>query len=433
MADSETAKEKENDKKPETPDESTNPSSIANVDTYYQNLIKAQFIGDANQIGENGTEVVDVVTEYQWALNPPNATGDANALAATPFVYAIEYRQKYGATATNLVNNIYAMGNTIKNVWQTVGLGDKNTWNAKNVLTNQLNTMKNTIAEATSSYSNSKTNTAQQSTETADKKGEVAVTNGTSINADNLQLRATALEGASGLLDPYKHLYVLEPTKKRFCFPMMTDSAALSISNDFGSTGQTGMLSAGLTKTVDAFADNLMGFASDIQDISNYLSSTPSTFVMYNIEKAKAFSFPTTGKTISIKFPLFNTTKVDAWKDNYKFIVLFALRNMLFRRDNVTYYPPLIYDVTTAGWGRMPLSFVKQFSVKSCGMIRTLQFDNSLLNIGTAVRNQNTTVNVPEAWIVDIQFQSLVADSANQFLSSIVDLPITSKPVTYNT
>lgn len=154
---------------------------------------------------------------------------------------------------------------------------------------------------------------------------------------------------------------------------------------------------------------------------------------MYNIEKAKAFSFPTTGKTISIKFPLFNTTKVDAWKDNYKFIVLFALRNMLFRRDNVTYYPPLIYDVTTAGWGRMPLSFVKQFSVKSCGMIRTLQFDNSLLNIGTAVRNQNTTVNVPEAWIVDIQFQSLVADSANQFLSSIVDLPITSKPVTYNT
>jgi len=56
---------------------------------------------------------------------------------------------------------------------------------------------------------------------------------------------------------------------------------------------------------------------------------------MYNIEKAKAFSFPTEGKKVTVRFPLFNTIEKDSWKQNYKFIVLFGLRNMLFRLNNV--------------------------------------------------------------------------------------------------
>ena len=35
------------------------------------------------------------------------------------------------------------------------------------------------------------------------------------------------------------------------------------------------------------------------------------------------------------------------------------------------------------------------------------------------------TVNVPEAWVIQIDFMSLIADSGNQFLSSLIDLPIT--------
>jgi hypothetical protein len=142
---------------------------------------------------------------------------------------------------------------------------------------------------------------------------------------------------------------------------------------------------------------------------------------MYNIEKAKAFSFPSGGKTVRVRFPLFNTIKKDAWKDNYHFIVLFGLRNMLFRKNNVQYYPPLFYDVSIPGFGRMPLSYVKSFTVKPVGMTRVKNIE---LKLDVTKKTKESSVIVPEAWVVDIEFESLIADSANQMLSSIVDLPV---------
>lgn len=149
---------------------------------------------------------------------------------------------------------------------------------------------------------------------------------------------------------------------------------------------------------------------------------------MYNIEKAKAFSFPAGGKTARVRFPLFNTIEKGAWEDNYRFIMLFGLRNMLFRKNNVQYYPPLFYDVSIPGFGRMPLSYVKSFTVKPVGMTRVKNINLAGLGLNlnyneNHIDNQ-TSVIVPEAWVVDIEFESLIADSANQFLSSMFDLPV---------
>ena len=160
---------------------------------------------------------------------------------------------------------------------------------------------------------------------------------------------------------------------------------------------------------------------------------------MYNIEKAKAFSFPSGGKTVRVRFPLFNTIKKDVWKDNYKFIMLFGLRNMLFRKNNVQYYPPLFYDVSIPGFGRMPLSYVKSFTVKPVGMTRMKNINLSGLGLGYSSNHKNkgasvkeTSVIVPEAWVVDIEFESLIADSANQMLSSMFDLPISVNVKSFN-
>ena len=150
---------------------------------------------------------------------------------------------------------------------------------------------------------------------------------------------------------------------------------------------------------------------------------------MYNIEKAKAFNFPASGKTVSVRFPLFNTIKKDNWQKHYKFIVGFALRNMLYRKDNVSYYPPMFYDVSIPGWGRMPYCYVKQFVAKPVGMIRPLSFGSKTGE--TLFGKEKLTVHVPEAWVIQIDFTSLIADSANQFLSSIIDLPIEAKVVEY--
>lgn len=378
-----------------------------NLESYWKAMIEKGFIGEGtDQVSADGSEVIDIVTEYEWSINRPTQTGVKGQIRAVPCVYAIEKYQKFGATAMNFYNSIWA----IKNTGQAI-IGDVGGIFGK---------IATAIGDAVSSFGSQKdgNNVIGKVGKTLTNAGDSVIT--WSDKLDN---------GDSGLLGPYKHLYALGDTKKHFCFPYFGEgSAAWSLSNDFSSEGSKGLLSKAMMGTLDILTNGLVDFAGDIQEISNLITGNGSQiggFVMYNLEKAKAFSFPTTGKTISVRFPLFNTTKLDAWKDNYKFIVLFGFRNMLFRKDNVQYYPPLIYDVTIPGWGRMPFSYVKQFTVKPIGQIRPLAMDNFVKYADIGNNVSKITVNVPEAWVIQIDFMSLIADSGNQFLSSLIDLPIT--------
>jgi hypothetical protein len=70
----------------------------------------------------------------------------------------------------------------------------------------------------------------------------------------------------------------------------------------------------------------------------------------------------------------------------------------------------------------MPLSYVSSFTVRPVGMTRVKSINVNFIN--PTGETKESSVIVPEAWIVSIEFQSLIADSANQVLSSIFDLPI---------
>lgn len=380
------------------------------LSSFWKELIKKQFVGDNNQIGADGDEVVDIVTEYQWVINKPIETGESNKYRDVPFLYAIEKYQQYGATATNLVNNLYSLKTSGEVIFDKVGQG----------VSGIFNKVKSGLSEAISSI----TGDGGKELNDSNVIGKT-ITDASNFVKTNKTSKIT--EGYSSLLDPYKHLYILGKTGKKYCFPFFGEgSASWSLNNDFSSDGSKSILSKALTGKVDDLAKGLVDIAGDIQELSNYLGGSGDIggFNMYNIEKAKAFNFPSSGKTVSVRFPLFNTTKKDAWKDNYKFIVLFGFRNMLFRKDNVQYYPPLIYDVTIPGWGRMPLSFVKQFTVKPIGMIRPLAMENFIGKVEGEEGMSSLTVNVPEAWVVQIDFQSLIAESGNQYLSSMIDLPV---------
>lgn len=387
-------------------------ASGGSLQSYWTNLIQKGFIGEGtNQVGAGGEEVVDIVTEYQWITNKPTETGKKDNYRAVPCVYVVEYYQKHGATAMNFMNSIWAIKNAGKSI-----LG-----NASGIFGKITKSMGEAL-ESFSGGAGTGNSLMNKFTNTLKSIGTDADNFGKELNSGDV----------GGLLKPYEHLYSLETTKKKFCFPYFGEgSAAWSLSNDFSSDGSKSMISKALTEGIDTFAKGLIDLAGDIQEINNVIGNARGEgvglggFVMYNLEKAKAFSFPTSGKSISIRFPLYNTTKLDAWKDNYKFIVLFGFRNMLFRKDNVQYYPPMIYDVTIPGWGRLPFSYVRQFTVKPVGMIRPLMMDNFVASNGIGANKSKILVNVPEAWIIQIDFMSLIADSGNQFLSSLIDLPIT--------
>ena len=58
-------------------------------------------------------------------------------------------------------------------------------------------------------------------------------------------------------------------------------------------------------------------------------------------------------------------------------------------------------------------------------MIRMMKLDSlPIKNPSTGKVQTEIAVNVPDAWIVSIKFKSLIADSANLYLSSMFDLPI---------
>lgn len=291
------------------------------LSSFWKELIKKQFVGDNNQIGADGDEVVDIVTEYQWVINKPIETGESNKYRDVPFLYAIEKYQQYGATATNLVNNLYSLKTSGEVIFDKVGQG----------VSGIFNKVKSGLSEAISSI----TGDGGKELNDSNVIGKT-ITDASNFVKTNKTSKIT--EGYSSLLDPYKHLYILGKTGKKYCFPFFGEgSASWSLNNDFSSDGSKSILSKALTGKVDDLAKGLVDIAGDIQELSNYLGGSGDIggFNMYNIEKAKAFNFPSSGKTVSVRFPLFNTTKKDAWKDNYKFIVLFGFRNMLFRKDNV--------------------------------------------------------------------------------------------------
>lgn len=99
--------------------------------------------------------------------------------------------------------------------------------------------------------------------------------------------------------------------------------------------------------------------------------------------------------------------------------MLFMLRNMIFRKNNAEYYPPLFYDLYIPGVIRQPFCYVQNVEVQPFGMTRMKSYEKNFIG-----RQLNVKVPVPEMWMVTIKLKSLVPTSANLVLSGMLDLNI---------
>ena len=156
-------------------------------------------------------------------------------------------------------------------------------------------------------------------------------------------------------------------------------------------------------------------------------TSSGSIYERTNVEKAKFFQYPQQTESYIVSFPLFNTVKSKpngnpVWMKNYKFILLFCMRNMIFRKDNTSFFPPLFYDLTIPGVIRQPFTYVESVKVQPQGIVRMLGC-KKLFNF---MADKAFSVPVPEAWVVTITFKSLLATSANLVLSALDDSIVTS-------
>lgn len=393
----------------------------------YQNILDAKF--DPSTKGGGG-EFVNILNDYRWTLD---GSSGASAMSDSgisysgqiPFVYATEYRQMYSSQITNMVNSILSLGNiandkttkdlakAVNNLIDSLGKAQENSAALK---TEKAKSVVNSVAQATGDFLN---NTLSGWVDAAESMASNIYNNSHLKNSD--------------LLSPYVYLYATRATRKYFIFPLLTpDAAQFTIQNSFGDSASdtnttSSVLKNGLTEMLTSVPQMINGVVNDISQLSNFVSGlsgdSTSQFVNNWVEMGKFYKYSTEGDKVKIVFPLFNTVKKDEWKRHHRFIFNFAIRNMPFKVDSASYHQPVLYDVIIPGVKRMPFAFVNSFNVQPYGTIRALRGENY---ISEMVYDKSSTVafNIPEAWMVTIEFTDLLGPSANKMLSGFIDMPI---------
>ena len=227
------------------------------------------------------------------------------------------------------------------------------------------------------------------------------------------------------ILNPYRFLYFTQDTKKRYVFPLTTTEAASFLPTKLQWKDAKIEAPDIVGKAIKGAVDFLTSGAKFTTMLSNVTQLTDAKASSDDIgsvnEAAKSFQYPTSGDALKLNFTLYNTTRKNAWKNNYRFLFLFAVRNAPFRLEMFSFVPPLLYDIIIPGIKRMPISALTQMKVTPVGTIRVLTMENFIAGKKTGKDQNNTIqVSVPEAWQVELTFQSLIAPAANLLLATVV-------------
>lgn len=376
-------------------------------------------------------EIVDVVSNYPWAID--GIVSANGKIAHVPHCYAIEYQQRYASSMTNLINSFMSLGKATENVSDTLTKASKN---IGNFLTNLAG------ADVTGAV----TEVANAAKDAAAKLGEktgvgnainsiregIKNTISNSVGKISNPLTVKTGKGQVHYLQPYSLLYDMTSTGLNYCFPMISNPPEIKVQNSYdNSQNESSILSANsLFSTISSMASSIANFNRDLSQFNSILSDGGTNGSLYertNVEKSKFFQYPQQTETYTISFPLFNTVKSKhsgnpIWMKNYKFILLFCMRNMIFRKDNTSFYPPLFYDLTIPGVIHQPFTYVESVKVQPHGIVRMLEC-KKLFNF---MSDNLFSVPVPEAWVVTITFKSLLATSANLVLSALDNSIVTS-------
>lgn len=406
----------------------------------YDNIIDAKYEDDTS-------EVCDILNGYKWTID---TFKDSSAI---PYCYLIEYRQKHNSIITNLVNSLTSaasslnsegnsaafekVADNIKQLGQvvaTAALGELSSETKEQLVkmggyvTDGAVATAKTVANATEKVM--ETDAGQAVAQGGQALGEFASGLMSAIVAawGHISKDVKIVNGLtdqtpnSDYLNPYRLLYWLEATNKKYVFPIVGELPKHKLSNAFGdSNGDFSVFSA------NSWINSISNFAAEVpsavRDIVELAGANGGKFSGTFVEKAKFFQYPQDTEEYTIQFPLINTVRNNKgepeWMKNYRFIMLFMLRNMIFRKNNAEYYPPLFYDLYIPGVIRQPFCYVQNVDIQPFGMTRMKSYNKQFIG-----KNMKVNVPVPEMWLLTIKLKSLVPTSANMVLSGMLDMNI---------
>lgn len=406
-------------------------TGVLNGSNTYNEIIHASYtlggglLNDYNSTGfKRNNSIVDIVSDYPWSIDSVQQKKD-NSVISVPHCYVVEYQQRYSSTITNLFNTLTAGVNGVDNLAKNLTEID-NTFEISSKLAGLLQNL-NGVGEK---------NGQGQVLSTVNDFINKATEKINKFFNESIKEIENPIKNAGGdnnYMQPYNLLYDLKPTGHRYCFPMIAEPPTLSLKNTFGDNESdfSNLSANSLFTFINTMSSAITNVSRDLGQFSTFLTggdTSGNLFERTHIEKSKFFQFPTDTDTYTISFPLLNTVqkntaKEPVWKMNYKFILLFCMRNMIFRKDNTSFYPPLFYDLVIPGTIRQPYTYVESVNVQPLGIVRMLKI-NDKDKFLTFLNKQSYSIPVPEAWMVTIKFKSLIATSANLILSGLRDTPV---------
>lgn len=414
-----------------------------------------KILGFSFKNNSNGKEIIDVISDYGWMNNTTNKNITSSGFIKQnniPYCYAIEYRQLYNASISNILLSMISIGYSARGVTSGVvnlagsvidsiidmskGIfGSEGSQNVSTTIPSQdggQSGEERSTSNGNPSFWDTITNWGSRFVRESDDKFRNLFEFIAKLDKDG----PIGSSHKSGLLNPYRMMYMLKKTEKQFCFPMLDKNASsYKVKNkmDENDGGQgTSLLGNRFFGMIANVARTALGFAQDINHIAPFFQDVIQQdedikgMRQYQIERSKFFSYPTDGEEIEVNFVLFNTVKRDVWKKHFNFIFGFILRNLPFKHDLVSFYPPLFYDVIVPGVKRCPYCYVESVDVTPFGLMRNMSVSSKEIGLPdlTDGNDIDYSVNVPEAWQIKITFKSLIATSGNQILSGFVDMPI---------
>lgn len=392
-------------------------------------------------------EVVDILNDYTW-INDSRVVGGSSVTISVsdkkekigkknniPFCYVIERRSAANAGIANIFNMINFLTETAKKSVESIASmidGASKTFNensdtnnqTKPAATNETSAPSKTAPEIPPNNQQASA-TEKPSEQPAESTPEPAQENSEGLKGFMSEIKKFLSEKTKGLqelldknnlnttlLHPYRYLYITKETGKKYVFPLLTPSASIGdLKGEWGNGAKLpGIAQMGVDIMMEGIDIVSIG-ANLLNNVQNFLSGKGDD-VGHIREMAKSYVYPQDGDSVQVNFTLYNTTRLNAWKQNYKFLYLFTLRNLPMRIDVGSFVPPVLYDVIVPGAKHLPVCCVSGINVVPHGMIRTLNCEN-FFDSGVL------TVNVPEAWEVTITFKCLIGHSANLMLSGI--------------
>ena len=259
--------------------------------------------------------------------------------------------------------------------------------------------------------------------------GGLSPTNASNIKEELKQIIAKAKSSdnliLSDKLRSYLGIYLTEPTGFNYALPFF-DETPLGVKSSWST--ESALLNNPLADMIDV-GQGAMERTAHMLNITQ-----PGTF----IEKPKYFQYNTGGESVSVSFPLFNTIKrtdKTSYQQNYELLWILAYQNKPYRTSFSRISPPKLYTLTIPGQKFMPYCYISDMNIKFGGTRRKLPVSIPLApsltgeKKSTSVDFNTVEVSVPDVYMVQITFTSLLADVAN----TMVDSGFTSSKISVGT